>query len=229
MSYGYQYDPYDPGWGGKAQPGAIALRDVTMRRVPPVGSLGILRDKSRCNKRSAHCHGRAWDAAIGPTAAEIPTGTALAEFYVLPEVAQELGIQRVIWGFGSGVAAKEWDSRPGQRFWSDYSGPLHDEHVHVELCWAAARTLTEAKVEAVFDAHWGQEDDMAAVPQADWDAVKASVEQMAATVKTMAARVKKLEIRSKLTHDGGRTIGKDIAFIRSQYTPPPTEPEDDDG
>lgn len=160
MAFGYQFDPYDAGWGGKAQPGAIALRDVTMQRVPPVGDLGILRDKSRCNKRSAHCHGRAWDAAIGPDPTEVPIGTALAEFYVLPDVAQTIGIQRVIWGFGSGVAAKEWDSRPGQRYWSPYSGPLHDEHVHVELCWAAARSLTAQTVRATFDRYWGQGDDM---------------------------------------------------------------------
>lgn len=160
MSFGYLYDPYDPGWGGKAQPGAIALRDVTMLRVPPVGNLGILRDKARCNKASAHCHGRAWDAAIGPAAVEIPVGNMLANFWVMPEVAQMLGIQRVIWGFGSGKAAKEWDSRPGQRYWSSYAGPPHDEHVHVELAWEAARRLTAQQVHAAYDMYWPGGDDM---------------------------------------------------------------------
>lgn len=153
MSYGYRYDPYDAGWGGKAQPGLVALRNVTMQRVHPVGDLGILRDKSRCSKRSAHCHGRAWDAAIGPAVEEIPIGTALANFLVMPEVAQMLGVQRVIWGFGS-LAAKEWDSRPGQRYWSAYSGPAHDEHVHVELCWDAARTLSVHTVNEAYDRYW---------------------------------------------------------------------------
>lgn len=160
MSYGYCFDPYDSGWGGKAQQGAIALRNVTMLRVPPVGDLGILRDRSRCNKPSAHCHGRAWDAAIGPDPAEIPVGNMLAEFWVMPEVAQMLGIQRVIWGFGSGKAAKEWDSRPGQRYWSAYSGPLHDEHVHAELCWEAARRLTVQQVNDAYDMYWPGGQDM---------------------------------------------------------------------
>lgn len=172
MSFGYCYDPYDSGWGGKAQPGLVALRNVTIQRVPPVGDLGILRDKSRCNKASAHCHGRAWDAAIGPDPTEVPIGTKLAEFFVRPEVAQMLGVQRVIWGFGTG-RAKEWDSRPGQRLWSAYSGPAHDEHVHVELCWEAARRLTAQQVRDAYDRYWpDQEDEMK--PE-DWQRLEAFV------------------------------------------------------
>lgn len=160
MSFGYCYDPYDPGWGGKPQAGALALRQVTMQRVPVVGDLGILRDQARCSKRSAHCHGRAWDAKIA--AVDIAVGDELAAFFVLPDVATALGIQRVIWGFGPTRPPKEWDSRPGQRFWSAYSGPHHDDHVHVELCWQAAKILTVQQVEAAFDSYWGAEEDFLA-------------------------------------------------------------------
>lgn len=234
MSYGFCYDPYDPGWGGKVQPGTAALRLVTMQRVPQVFDLGILRDKSRCSKRSAHCHGRAWDAGIRPTDVEI--GDELAAFFVLPEVAKALGVQRVIWGFGPSRPPKEWDSRDGQRYWSAYSGPHHDDHVHVEQCWEAAKRVTVQQVSDVFDAYWmGGGDDM--TPE-DWTKLRDIVHE---EVRYLAeALLAKPDTKAQ---QGGAHFGvqrdesmmnvdtktRSYAKAAKLNTDPPPEPVPDDG
>lgn len=163
MSYGYCYNGYDPGWGGKVQPGARILQDFILEMFPHAISLGILRDQDRCGKRSAHCYGRAGDVGFYEDGKQVdnhPEGELLADWLTDPEVAQMLGIQRVIWGGEPGEHDWEWDSRQGQRYESQYHGPSHDDHVHWELCWAAANTLTREEVEAAYDAYFGEEDDM---------------------------------------------------------------------
>lgn len=159
MSFNYCYDPTEPGWGGKVQTGTDALRDVMLAKVPELTDLGIIRDKSRCNQKSStHCYGRAWDPGTPNKAINIKLG----QFFV--DAALDLGIQRVI-GYGKRsdgtVGYREWDSRPGQRFWSRYTGPEHLSHVHVEHCWEAARRLTAQQVHDAYDRYWpDQEDDV---------------------------------------------------------------------
>ena len=159
MSYGYQYNGYDRGWGGKAQPGAVALMQELQPRFEDCFNLGILRDRSRCRtSRSAHCFGRGLDFGFRGQRSH-PEGTRLALFLVAE--APALGIQRVIWQFNVGhqfEGPREWDSRPGQRFWSHYSGSDHSDHVHAELCWEAARTLTRSMVREAYERHFSVPD-----------------------------------------------------------------------
>jgi hypothetical protein len=120
--------------------------------LPKLGDYGIYncRNSRTGSTLSLHGEGRAWDCAIpwGETA----LGDSVAKFYVLS--AEMLGIQRVIWGFGAGKAPREWDSRAGERYWEAYSGPAHDDHIHVELCWKAALNLTAATVRTAFRTFW---------------------------------------------------------------------------
>lgn len=157
-NYGYQYDPAGTKCSGKCQPGTTILSQTMQRLVPELGSLGCYncRPTRGGGSLSLHGEGRAWDCAASG-ALLIKAG----QFFV--DAAEMLGVQRVICGFGSGKAPKEWDSRPGQRFWSDYGGPAHDDHDHVELCWDAALHLTVQQVEDAFERYWpGAEEDFLA-------------------------------------------------------------------
>jgi hypothetical protein len=75
-------------------------------------------------------------------------GTLLANF--LTEHADYLGIQRVIWN------RREWGGVNSaghfEDYWEAYSGDSsHRDHVHWELNWHAALTLTEANVLKLFE------------------------------------------------------------------------------
>lgn len=158
MAYGFQYNPAGSKCSGKAQPGVRILRDTMDDLVPELGDLGIYncRPTRGGGSLSLHGEGRAWDCAASG-ALLIKAG----QFFV--DAAEMLGVQRVICGFGPGKAPKEWDSRPGQRFWSDYGGPAHDDHDHVELCWDAALHLTVQQVKDAFGRYWvGAEEDFLA-------------------------------------------------------------------
>lgn len=126
--------------------------------VRDLGDLGIYncRPTRTGSTLSLHGEGRAWDCAI--PSGLVALGDKTAQFFV--DAAQELGVQRVIWGFGPNKSPKEWDSREGQRYWSNYSGPAHDDHIHVEVCWKSALELTEKQVRDAFMKHWsGAEED----------------------------------------------------------------------
>lgn len=113
--------------------------------------------------KSIHGEGRASDEGTP----RFPNGslnlawnTRYGDFLV--KAAPDLGIQRVIgWGprADGTTGPREWDSRLGERLWERYSGPLHQDHNHVEFCWDAALGLTESQVEAAIQRYWyGQED-----------------------------------------------------------------------
>lgn len=136
MNYGRCYDPYDPGYGGKAQPGMVALSVVCMDLFG-VGTLGIVRDRSRCRKASTHCYGRGWDAKTSAySKVGLERGDKLCAALIAH--AEELGVQRLIWN------RREWNIR--LRKWVAYHGASnHTDHVHVELCWKAARDIPLTK------------------------------------------------------------------------------------
>lgn len=194
MTYGYRYDPPGGKCSGGPTPGALNLRFVVMDEIAGVGDSGIYncRNTRTGSNLSLHGVGRAWDArtvsAAGPNLA---LNAALAEFFVA--AAEDLGIQRVIaWGRRSDgtIGPREWDSRVGERFWERYSGPLHQSHNHVELCALAAQKLTRDEVRAAIRKHWkgptnGKEEDMAQVPQNEWDELKTDV----AEIKTQIAQI----------------------------------------
>lgn len=144
MSYGWCYDSTGNTCSGKAQPGAVALRDTIMasRDFGAVRTMGIYncRPSSGGGGLSTHGEGRGWDAGfLVSRPVEKAHGDAFAAWLV--GHAQDLGIQRVIWN------GREWDAR--EKVWEAYTGPSpHTDHVHVELCWAAARTLTAATIQS---------------------------------------------------------------------------------
>lgn len=191
MSFGYQYDPAK-GCSGKAQPGTRVLRDTMDLLVPDLGDYGIYNCRStRTGKSySLHAEGRAWDCAI--PSGKWDLGDLTAQFFV--DAAQDLGVQRVIWGRGPGKPPKEWDSREGQRFWSAYSGPPHDDHNHVELCWAAARSLTPTIVRAAFAKYW-KGDELSAEDKALLEKLKKEVFTKGgrSRIDSLDQRVKALE------------------------------------
>lgn len=119
----------------------------------------VIRDKSRCNQtRSEHCECRGIDCFTTVTA----KGRKLFDWCV--KVADPLGVEAVIFqhrqiGFGN----------PNERHRAKAD---HMDHVHIGLNRWAAKNLTEEMVRALLP---GQEDDMAQVPQAEWNQLKEDV------------------------------------------------------
>lgn len=135
--YGYQYDSAGTRCLGEEQPGLQALRDYCLARWGALRNSGIYncRNVAGTSYRSVHAEGRAWDAGV--LSASAPVGTMLAKWLV--KYAPQLGVQAVIWN------RHDWDSR--SRVWTPYGGENpHTDHVHVELCWDAARTLTVSRI-----------------------------------------------------------------------------------
>lgn len=226
MTFGYCYDAPER-CSGMAQPGTRVLRDTIDELLPWVGDYGIYNCRpTRTGKTlSLHGEGRAWDAAIPVEAQE--DGTRLAAFFVA--AATDLGIQRVIWGFGFGKAPKEWDSRPGERYWEGYSGPAHDDHIHVELCWAAARNLTDDQVRTAFARYWEGEEAEVPTPE-QWQAfVEADQKWKGEMDKKMLDVWQNTRITDPKT---GGVVGLDV-FTRDRFAelgvPPKDEPAPPDG
>jgi len=144
VAFGFCYDPARR-CTGSAQPGTRVLRDTMDAEIPDLGDDGIYncRNTRGGSSLSLHAEGRAWDAHTSYKALNLQ----VAQFCV--DAAPMLGVQRVIsWD-------REWDSRPGQRWWSPYHGvDPHHGHDHIELCWAAARDLKPATVRAALDRYW---------------------------------------------------------------------------
>lgn len=160
--YGYAYDRAGFVCMAGPQPGLVALRSGVLEVAPSLTDLGIFNcrtprgvDPGAGVRLSVHAEGRAWDAG-----ARGVLGTSLA--MLLVGNALELGVQRVIW------QSHSWDSL--ERRWVPYSGAdPHDTHVHVELCWAAARGLTLEAVRRILrPADDDQEDDEMAAPRVLW-------------------------------------------------------------
>lgn len=89
---------------------------------------------------SLHGEGRALDFGINPHRAGY--GTALAEQIRLSSA--ELGVQCVIWN------RRIWSGSYSRSGWRTYNGTnAHVDHLHVELSWHAARTLTAGRVQQI--------------------------------------------------------------------------------
>lgn len=92
---------------------------------------------------SLHGEGRAMDFGVRPYSA--PWGWDLANLLVRHSKA--LGVQCVIWD------RKIWSGSHADAGWRDYGGASpHTDHLHVELSWDAARTLTPERIHEVLGA-----------------------------------------------------------------------------
>lgn len=145
-----RYDPVGRKCSGRAQPGALALRKVLLPRFGGRdGGIYNCRPNSGGGGLSTHGEGRAGDQMFALIGGKVdPRGTALANF--LTKYADFLGIQRVIWD------SHEWggvtSSGKFEDYWEQYSGDSdHRDHVHWELNWNAALTLTEDKILQLFE------------------------------------------------------------------------------
>lgn len=161
------YDSTGTVCSGKAQPGTRALRDGCDDLFPELGDYGIFncRPSSGGGGLSTHGEGRGWDAACN---AQTPDGLALGNKLaaLLIKHHAELGVQRIIWN------RRQWDVNTKR--WRAYHGQSpHLDHLHIELCWEAARDnpLTVEYVKLVL----GQEDDMTPEQDARLERVEKAV------------------------------------------------------
>jgi hypothetical protein len=122
-------------------PGAKALMSWYLGAYKARGgtNLGIYncRTVRGASTTSLHGEGRAVDFGINPHGAGY--GDEVAE--LLRTRSKELGVQCVIW------RRRIWSGSYPDKGFRAYSGTNpHLDHIHAELSWAAARTLTAAKV-----------------------------------------------------------------------------------
>lgn len=126
---------------GGPQPGARALMAWWLGRFGPAGAInsGIYncRPVVGGTAPSLHGEGRAADLGVRPVGAHYGHDAAA----LLHANSAELGVQCIIW------SRRIWSgSRPHEGF-RDYKGSnAHVDHLHVELSWVAARTLTQARI-----------------------------------------------------------------------------------
>lgn len=156
--YGACYNATGSRCSGMAQPGVRALRDALDDLFPALGDLGIYncRPSSGGGGLSTHGEGRGWDAACNAnTAAGRALGDKVAALLIKHHRA--LGIQRIIWN------RRQTDVPRGMGNWRSYSGKSpHTDHLHIELCWKAARDnpLTIPYVKQVVGGASAEEDDV---------------------------------------------------------------------
>lgn len=138
---------------GKPQPGTVALSVAVRALYPGIGTLGIYncRPSSGGGGLSTHGEGRGWDAACNAN-----THRAVGDKLAADLIAHytELGVQRIIWN------RRQTDVPHGMGNWRAYGGASpHTDHLHIELCWQAARDdpLTVEYVKRVLG---GEEDDL---------------------------------------------------------------------
>lgn len=114
-------------------PGSANLMTVTLDRHPELHSLGICACRDIRNSSDPSVHRRCGALDVAGRFRADPAVTTFVDALVL--VADQLGVQRIIWN------RRIWDCRRG---WHFYTGPAgaHDDHTHVELTRNAARTLT---------------------------------------------------------------------------------------
>lgn len=128
---------------GHAQPGAVALMSWFLGAYGSRGgtNLGIYgcRPIAGTAIGSVHGDGRAGDLGN-------PVGAAWAQDLAnwLMANSAELGVQCVIHN------RKIWSSTYARDGWKPYNGvDPHTGHIHVELTWAAAASLTVARINAI--------------------------------------------------------------------------------
>lgn len=154
--YGSCYDSTGSRCSGRAQPGTVALSTAVQSQYPGIGSLGVYncRPSSGGGGLSTHGEGRGWDAACNATSqAGLVLGNKLAGDLV--QHYRQLGVQRIIWN------RRVTDVPGGMGSWRAYHGSSpHTDHLHIELCWDAARDnpLTVSYVKSVLSG--AEEDDL---------------------------------------------------------------------
>ena len=135
---------------GSATPGCKALMSWYLGKYGDLG--GINTGIYNCRKVggggswSLHAEGRAADLGVRPYSARY--GTDLAEKLRLN--SGELGIQFIIWN------RRSWSGSRPDAGWRPYNGASpHTDHIHVELSWATARSLTVERIRAVLSGSGG--------------------------------------------------------------------------
>lgn len=123
------------------QPGAQALMAWWLSRYGPQGAVnsGIFncRNIAGSSVRSLHGEGRAADLGVRPL--DAPYGHEAAS--QLLAFSAEIGIQCIIW------SRRIWSGSQPFAGFRPYNGSNpHTDHLHVELTWPAARTLTQARI-----------------------------------------------------------------------------------
>lgn len=149
---------------GYTPPGSIAFADWAVKDFGQgARNFGIYncRTVRGSTNRSVHGEGRAVD--IGFSGVANPAGTRLLNL-LLPKVG-ELGIQMIIWN------RRIYSARYPRG--APYTGTVpHTDHLHIELTWDAARTLTRDKIRRIVS--YTQTPPPAPAPapaQPDWAAI----------------------------------------------------------
>jgi hypothetical protein len=129
---------------GKAQDGAKALMSWHLGAYQAKGAEnhGIYncREIRGSSRPSVHSEGRAADLGVPDTGEK--WAQSLANFLV--NYSKELGIQCVIYN------RRIWSGAHPDSGWRQYGGVNpHTRHLHVELSWGAARSLTVEKIKRV--------------------------------------------------------------------------------
>lgn len=148
---------------GTTPPGSTAFMEWAVRDFGQgARNLGIYncRDVRGSTNNSVHGEGRAVD--VGFPGVANPAGTRLLNL-LLPKVG-ELGIQMIIWN------RRIYSARYPRG--ANYTGLVpHTDHLHIELTWNAARTLTRDKVRRII-AGGVATPAPAPAPTVDWQAIR---------------------------------------------------------
>lgn len=139
------YVGYEPARSctGSATPGARALMSWFLGAYTAQGgrNLGIYNCRSVAGTTTTSLHGEGRAADLG-----VPVGAGWAQTLAdrLVALSAELGIQCVIHN------RRIWSGSYPNAGWRTYTGSNpHTDHLHVELSWNSARTLTAERVQQV--------------------------------------------------------------------------------
>ncbi|SHG23402.1 hypothetical protein SAMN05444320_107110 [Streptoalloteichus hindustanus] len=160
----------------KARPGVAEFRDLVLATYRDTKNLGIVR-ACDVGGDSEHKEGRAWDWGVNVNGQEHIANDLLNWLLSTDRhgnehaLARRWGIMYIIWN------RRIWEAYAARAGWTRYPGPSpHTDHVHFSFSWAGARKETT---------WWKQKprDDMADVPQWQWDRVFNRVLRMSAGVE----------------------------------------------
>jgi hypothetical protein len=127
-----------------AKVGAIALRNLLLKRYPVTKSLGISRECSAAGT-SEHKEGRAfdWGALVTNPAQKAAVEDFYGRLFAKDDkgnqfaLARRMGVMYLIWNH------KIWSSYRADAGWRAYSGSNpHTDHMHISMSWAGARAQT---------------------------------------------------------------------------------------
>jgi hypothetical protein len=145
------YSGYEPAKSctGSASAGARALMSWFLGAYSAQGgtNLGIYNCRSVAGTSTTSLHGEGRAADLG-----VPVGAGWAQTLAdrLVALSGELGIQCVIYN------RRIWSGSYPNAGWRTYTGSNpHTNHLHVELSWNAAHTLTAERVQQVLSGNGG--------------------------------------------------------------------------